>query len=104
MPHSPAKICNFCHVMYRGLCKCRQKHKDKHRPSAAKRGYDRQWRKRRLSVISRDPICRMCRDQLTQEVDHIKRKAEGGTDDMNNLQGLCRACHQDKTISENREN
>lgn len=101
MPSSPAKICNFCHVLYRGTCKCVHKRKELYRPSAAKRGYGRKWRELRHLVISRDPVCRSCQHHLTQEVDHIKRKADGGTDDLNNLQGLCRACHKDKTSREN---
>lgn len=31
------------------------------------------------------------------EVDHITPKAEGGTDDRSNLQGLCTDCHKAKT-------
>ena len=30
-------------------------------------------------------------------VDHIKRKRDGGTDDWDNLQGLCHSCHSMKT-------
>jgi len=97
MPSSPAKICNWCNVPYRKACTC----KNSKRPTAHARGYGRKWRELRSLVITRDPICRLCRDQLTIEVDHIVRKADGGTDDLNNLQGLCKACHQDKTLTEN---
>lgn len=99
MPHSPAKICNWCNGSYRKACTC----KNSKRPSSHARGYGRRWRELRSLVINRDPICRQCRDHLTQEVDHIKRKADGGSDDLNNLQGLCRACHQAKTKAENVE-
>ena len=97
MPSSPAKVCNWCGTAYRGRCSC----KNSKPLSAHARGYGRKWRELRSLVISRDPVCRLCQHQLTQEVDHIKRKADGGTDDLNNLQGLCRACHRDKTKAEN---
>ena len=102
MPSSPAKICNWCGSAYRNACKCTAKREAIGRPSAAKRGYDRHWRKLRIFIINREPICRICREQLTQEIDHIIRKADGGTDDLENLQGLCRECHSNKTARENR--
>lgn len=33
-------------------------------------------------------------------VDHIVPKVDGGTDDMENLQTLCRSCHSRKTALE----
>ena len=51
-------------------------------------------------------VCQPCTKlgQLTvaYAVDHIKPKAEGGTDDLANLQAICRACHAAKTASEAR--
>ena len=46
-------------------------------------------------------MCRMCERAIATEVDHIKRKADGGTDDIDNLQGLCHDCHKAKTTYEN---
>ena len=34
------------------------------------------------------------------DVDHIKSKAKGGTDDLENLQLLCKECHKKKTQEE----
>jgi 5-methylcytosine-specific restriction protein A len=34
------------------------------------------------------------------QVDHIKAKAVGGTDEDNNLQPLCGPCHKAKTARE----
>lgn len=34
------------------------------------------------------------------EVDHIKPKAKGGTEDDDNLQAICHTCHVDKTQAE----
>jgi len=49
-------------------------------------------------------LCQVClssgRTTLAAEVDHIKRKADGGTDDVDNLQAICRECHRLKTAVE----
>ena len=34
------------------------------------------------------------------EVDHITPLYKGGTNDLNNLQALCRNCHGQKTIND----
>ncbi len=51
-----------------------------------------------------EPLCRVCfgagRAVAATETDHILSKAKGGTDDMANLQPLCRECHQAKTQRE----
>jgi 5-methylcytosine-specific restriction protein A len=36
------------------------------------------------------------------EVDHIRPKSNGGTDEWDNLQGLCKSCHSRKTALEQR--
>ncbi len=36
-----------------------------------------------------------------EEVDHIVRLADGGTDHPSNLQSLCEDCHKEKTAAEN---
>jgi 5-methylcytosine-specific restriction protein A len=74
--------------------------------STTERGYGHSWQKRRKAVLRRDNgLCVECykRDTLTiaTDVDHIVRKADGGTDDMDNLQSLCRRCHIAKTRLEN---
>jgi len=38
------------------------------------------------------------------EVDHIIQKANGGTDDLNNLQSINRECHKIKTAREQGRN
>jgi 5-methylcytosine-specific restriction protein A len=70
--------------------------------NTTQRGYGHAWRKIRKRVIQRDKhLCQSCLSQgrYTQgnEVDHIKPKAHGGTDDMDNLQTLCHPCHKAKT-------
>jgi len=41
--------------------------------------------------------CNVCKDQLTEyECDHIRPLANGGDNEMNNLQLLRKSCHVDK--------
>jgi 5-methylcytosine-specific restriction protein A len=39
----------------------------------------------------------MCKVELARELDHIVPLFKGGTDDEDNLQGLCIECHKKKT-------
>lgn len=76
------------------------------RESPSKRGYGYAWTKRRDAVMRRDAgLCQPCKraGRLTAatEVDHIVGKAKGGTDADNNLQAICKTCHEEKTIREN---
>jgi 5-methylcytosine-specific restriction endonuclease McrA len=48
-------------------------------------------------VLHRDPICRACGRAASMDVDHIVPVARGGLSSMENLQGLCHACHALKT-------
>lgn len=63
----------------------------------------RPWRSIVDKVKARDQYqCQQCqRLTIDGEVDHITPIAKGGTDNLENLQWLCRApCHRDKTITE----
>jgi 5-methylcytosine-specific restriction protein A len=67
------------------------------------RGYGAAWDRVRKAVMQRDKgLCQPCleRDRLTpaHAVDHILAKANGGTDNPDNLRAICRACHLDKTM------
>jgi 5-methylcytosine-specific restriction enzyme A len=75
------------------------------------RGYGTQWDKQRKAALERDKyLCVEClsNGKLTplcvrpydHAVDHIKSKANGGADDLDNLQCLCSKCHDTKTIAE----
>jgi 5-methylcytosine-specific restriction protein A len=53
-------------------------------------------------ILARDKyLCQPClaahRYTLATQVDHIKPKAEGGTDAHDNLQAICALCHDRKT-------
>ena len=62
---------------------------DKTRPSAAKRGYDRQWRKRTKDVLTKEPYCQRCKMRRSEHVHH-----SGGR-----LRALCAQCHGKLTRS-----
>lgn len=75
--------------------------------STTERGYGHTWRKLRIQVLKRDNylcVAHMAKGQLVEatDVDHIVNKANGGTDDMDNLQSLCSPCHKEKTATEGR--
>ena len=76
------------------------------RGSAHSRGYGVAWRRLREAVLDAEPLCRWCsqRGRVTpaQEVDHILPLRDGGTNDRDNLQPLCCACHDDKTVRDMR--
>ncbi|MGH8626453.1 MAG: HNH endonuclease [Gammaproteobacteria bacterium] len=67
------------------------------RGSSTQQGYGGRWRKLRLLVLARDPICCACGRAESSDVDHIIPKRRGGADAENNLQGLCGPCHARKT-------
>jgi 5-methylcytosine-specific restriction protein A len=50
------------------------------------------------------PLCVMCEAKgiitLATELDHIIALTNGGTNDDDNLQGLCAPCHEIKTIAD----
>lgn len=117
MPQRPAKPCRapLCRALTRerhGYC---EEHAhlntgwERHQKgkTASQRGYGSRWRKLRQAVMERDRwLCQACkrRGRVTPAamVDHIVPKAEGGGDSPENLEALCRPCHQDKTQQEAR--
>lgn len=74
------------------------------RESRQARGYGRAHDLMRAQVLREEPLCRICteagRITPTTIADHVVPKAEGGTDDRGNYQGLCTPCHDVKTAAE----
>lgn len=74
------------------------------RESRQKRGYGRAHELMRERVLIEEPLCRPClaegRTSATTIADHIVPKAEGGTDERDNYQGICKPCHKLKTAAE----
>jgi len=75
------------------------------RKSRHERGYGSAWVRIRSLILHRDGyLCQPCqragRETPATQVDHIKPKAQSGTDHTDNLQSICRACHDAKTLEE----
>lgn len=80
---------------------------DPHRGSRHARGYGTDWDKKRIRILRRDNgLCQPClragRITAAKQVDHIVPKEEEGTDDDQNLQAICKDCHDAKTAEEAR--
>lgn len=65
----------------------------------------RPWRRKREAILVRDcGLCQPCKRKglitAAVEVDHIRNKARGGTDDDANLESICSECHEAKTLRE----
>lgn len=115
MPYKPPRQCRtpacaevtrhpsgYCdkHEEYRNAVK---REYEKHRLSAAIRGYDRTWRKYRKAFLRKNPLCKQCeaegRITSATVVDHIQDH-KGDPDlfwDRSNHQALCKRCHDRKT-------
>ena len=57
------------------------------------------WRK---EVLNNEPYCRKCKEndifELATDLDHIIPREKGGAVmELDNVQPLCKSCHQDKT-------
>jgi len=54
----------------------------------------------RNRLLCANPMCAMCKVAAATELDHIVALSNGGTNDEDNLQGLCAACHEIKTTAD----
>ena len=116
MPSAPAKPCRHlgCSQLVRdgsGYCDAHKedrkigKFADSRRGSRHQRGYGSAWDKLRVIILTRDQgLCQECLRQgrvtAARIVDHRIPKFEGGTDDEQNLQSLCKPCSDRKTAAE----
>jgi 5-methylcytosine-specific restriction protein A len=80
---------------------------DRQRPSAARRGYGRRWRRAR-AYLARHPLCVQCqaagRIEPSTTVDHVvpHRGDQKLFCDEANWAALCKRCHDAKTAREGR--
>ena len=80
---------------------------DKRKPGMKSGRGGRPWRRKRERILRRDKgLCQPCfragRITPALEVDHIVNVAQGGDDSDDNLEAICRPCHQAKTLEEAR--
>jgi len=110
MPPKPLRVCKGAKCLkltragYCEECKPTARREsdrlyDSTRGSARERGYTRQWEKLRRVVLNEEPFCRQC-GARADDVDHIIPLGQGGTNARENLQPLCRSCHNVKTRAE----
>ena len=78
--------------------------RDKKRLPSSQRGYDANWRRLRNWFISHNPVCNHC-GSAGEVVDHIiPHKMDMILfNDVENLQTLCKRCHDVKTATEGGE-
>ena len=109
MPVSAPRPCSHpgCGALVRdgsGRCSKHPREAWAKKPEAAKRITGRKLQSMRDRLFKSNPLCVECerlgRVTLATQRDHIKPLAEGGTDDDDNVQGLCRACHDGKILAE----
>lgn len=105
--NKPPRICSCGAIVAHGLlCECQRKAKqernarhDNHRPTAAQRGYNHEWRKARADYLTMHPHCRECSQngmtRLASVVDHIipHRGDKRLFWHRANWQPLCKPCH-----------
>lgn len=80
---------------------------DQRRGASSQRGYGSRWRRLRRLVLAINPLCvdpwgvhqKTGEVVLATDVDHIVPRSAGGTDELDNLQGLCHQCHSKKTAA-----
>ena len=74
------------------------------KPEAPKRVTGRRLQRLRDQLFASNPLCVECERQgrvtLATQRDHIKPLAEGGEDTEDNVQGLCKPCHEGKSLQE----
>jgi 5-methylcytosine-specific restriction protein A len=62
------------------------------------------WMSIRDKVLRAAPLCYICKEKgiitPAKEVDHKTPLFMGGTDDWDNLAGICKECHKSKSIKE----
>ncbi|MCP4074432.1 MAG: HNH endonuclease [Hyphomicrobiales bacterium] len=113
MPTRPPRPCSHpgCSTLtLSGRCGKHKAPKHNWKPDSVrgdrhKRGYGKEWDRIRKQVLIRDgELCQPCwkagRVTRATQVDHVIPKTEGGTDELSNLQSICKACHGVKTQRE----
>jgi 5-methylcytosine-specific restriction enzyme A len=99
MPRPP-RVCSCGRTVQHGAtCVCRQA-RERERPGAAERGYDRGWRMAAKRFLNADPRCSCGCGRLADVVDHrIAHKGDQGLFwDRANWQAMNGRCHNRKTV------
>jgi 5-methylcytosine-specific restriction protein A len=112
MPAKPPKPCTKpgcrAYATTDSRCDDHQRPAFEGRGSGSSRGYGFKWSKIRDKILDRDQhLCQECdrngRVTRAAQVDHIRPKYKGGTDNHDNLEAICEECHKLKTSRESAE-
>ena len=75
--------------------------------SRHERGYGTAHDKARKQLLAQEPMCRECMAKgivtVATIADHVISKAKGGAPGIENMQPLCKPCHDEKTAKESAE-
>ena len=105
MPMKPKRPCSYpgCpRLTDRQYCEEHQKVMNKDyekydRNPLTKKRYGRAWERIRRQYVQLHPFCELCLEQgIATRVEHVHHKLpieEGGSNDFDNLQSLCKSCH-----------
>lgn len=106
MPTRSRRRCPRCKRLHpgKGQCQVCRGEVEAARGSATARGYGAEHRRRfRSEVLSKHPICVLCKSQPSTVADHwprSRRELEAAGDDPNDPRygrGLCETCHNRET-------
>ena len=108
MPIAAPRPCSHtgCRVLavIGGRCADHQREAWHKKPVATKRVTGRRLQAMRAALFADNPLCVECTRLgcVTEAVerDHIVPLGEGGLDEADNVQGLCLACHEVKSLAE----
>ena len=105
MPRKPKRPCSYpgCPSLTEGqyceahAVQARRQYDKYERATDVNKKYGRAWKRIRDRHISMHPLCEICQKEgkyvPAQEVHHIVPISKGGTHARDNLQSLCRSCH-----------
>jgi len=94
------RACPKCNRIKTGKGYCTECQKlayrvDIHDPMKRKR-YGKAWQKARRRKLLSEPFCHDC-GTVANEVHHIVKVVDGGTNRQSNLMSLCKPCHSSRT-------
>ena len=109
MPAAAPRFCTApgCGVLVQGGSRCAAHVIVRRGNTNPARLRGRKWMAIRARVLRAEPRCVEClahgRLKAADEVDHRMALEDSGTDELDNLQGLCHECHAAKTAREKRD-
>ena len=68
--------------------------------SPGERDFSVSFQRLKEYIFAKEPICRICKNNIAEELDHIVPLFKGGGNEIENLQPICKPCHIDKSLIE----